>query len=155
MSSSGVAQVVAITPTLDNAVAYTAGDILFDTTAIAGATRYGDGAAVLQSLVINDKDDQAAATLDLYILNANNSFGTRNSAPSITDANADAIIGRVSIAVADWTDLGGCKIAVKTGINMVIKPATNTTTLYVAAITGGTPTTTTAGMTLRFGFTQD
>lgn len=147
--------IIAVTPTLDNAVAYGAGDVLFDTTAIAGALRVNDGTGVLMSVFLNDKDDQAAAGLDLYFFSANVSLGTRNSTPNISDANADNLLGIVSVATGDWKDLGGCKVASIKNIWLPIKAGSGVTTIWVAGVTAGTPTTTTSGLVMRFGITRD
>ena len=137
--------------TLDTLI-YAAGDLLADTQVITGAVPIAGGSTVLQSLVLNDKDDQAAAAMTVVLLDSNVSLGTENSAPSITDANADNIVGVVSLVAGDWVDLGGCKVATKTNIGLMCRAASGTTNLYVALITAGTPTQTATGITGRFGF---
>lgn len=143
--------VVPVTFTLDTS-AYTAGDLLADTQAITAAVPVSAGVVTLTSMVLNDKDDQVAATMTVVFLDANVSLGSENSAPSITDANADAIVGIVPIAIADWVDMGGCKVASKTNIQLMVKGATGSQDIYVALITGGTPTQTASGITGRFAF---
>lgn len=135
-------------------VAYTAGDLMSDRQVITNAMRVNDGTGVLQSIQVLDEDDQGAA-FDIILLAANSTFGTVNVAPTVTDAVARDILGSVSVAAADFIDLGGCRIATKTGIGLVVKPATGTRNLYVATITRGTPTYTAAGVRLRLGFLQD
>lgn len=140
-----------LTLTLDTS-AYADGDVLADTQALVNAVREGGGRAELKSVVVLDEDDQGIA-LDLVFLAANKSLGTENSAPSISDANARDIQGKVSIATGDYVDLGGARVATKTGIGLMLKSAEGSTTLYVAAITrGGTPTYTAAGLKLKLGF---
>lgn len=143
--------VIDLTATLDTS-AYAAGDVLFDTQELANAARVTAGVTILQSIVVLDEDDQTAAAMDFYFFNANTSLGTENSAPSITDANARTLVGRVSLAAADFTDLGGSKLGVKTGIELVMKADTAQTSLWVAAVTQGTPTQTASGIRCRFGF---
>ena len=140
------------TPVCDTLI-YAAGDVLFDTTAIAGAVRTSGGRAELVSVTVLDEDDQAAAVMDLYFLRSNVSLGTFNVAPAITDANAREIQGYVSIAAADWKDLGGAKVACVKNIGLLLEPTTGTT-LYVAGVTAGTPTQTASGLKLYFGFRQ-
>lgn len=141
--------------TLDTS-AYASGDVLTDTLALSNAMRATDKPGVLHSIVLFDEDDQASVALDLYFLSANNSLGTKNSTPSISDANAREILGIVSIAASDWKDLGGVKVAHKSGLNMIVKPASGTATIYVSAVlTSGTPTFTSAGLKGRFGFLCD
>lgn len=139
-------------PVLDTSV-YAAGDTLFDSTAVAGAVRTNGGTAVLRSLALLDKDDNTAAAIDLFFLRANVPFGTLNAAPSITDANGAKIIGFVSLVAGDFIDVGGSKVASKTGLNLVLS-ADSGTTIYVAAVARGTPTQTLGGIQLTLGVEQ-
>ena len=97
-----------VTLSLDTS-AYASGDVLADTQEIANAMRVIDGTAILESLILLDEDDQGVA-LDLYFFNANVAMGTENSAPSISDANARNLLGKVAGATGDYTDLGGVKV---------------------------------------------
>lgn len=142
--------IVTVTPTLDTS-AYAAGDVLFDTTAIANAVRVSGGRAELVSIQVLDEDDQTAAVLDLYFLRSNVSLGTFNVAPAITDANAREILGYYSFASGDFKDLGGSKVATARNVGLILAPTTGTT-LYVAGVTAGTPTQTASGIKLQFGF---
>ena len=144
-------QHVNVTPVCDTS-AYTGGDTLFDTTAISNASRANDAPVILQSITILDEDDQTAANMTLFFLDANVSLGTVNSAPNISDANARNIIGTYVMASGSFIDVGGSKVAHASNLNMVMKPASGTRTLYVAAMTAGTPTQTASGIKLRFGF---
>jgi hypothetical protein len=144
----GVPRLLEVTLTLDTS-AYADGDVLADTQPILRALRAENSVSKLDSLVLLDEDDQGVA-LDLVFFSANVSLGTENAAPSITDANARNQLGFVKIATTDYIDLGGCRIATKTNIDLPLKSAAGTTTLYVAAITrGGTPTYTASGIKLR------
>lgn|GEM_PF-1663602 len=145
---------VAVTLSLDTS-AYGAGDLLADTQEVANAMRVAAGTGGIHSIVLNDKDDQGAE-LYLVFLSANVSLGTENSAPSITDANADSILGIVPVYTSDWVDLGGCRIATLTNVGLVVKAATGSTSLYIAAVNGaGTPTYSAAGITMRLGLWRD
>lgn len=142
-----------IVPTVDTVI-YAAGDVLFDTTAIAGAVRVSGASAVLRSLSLIDKDDNAAAQIDLVFLSANVSLGTINAAPSITDANATKILAIVPVAAANFIDVGGAKVATVPGLDVRLTPDTGTT-IYVAAIARGTPTQTALGITLNLQLQQE
>ena len=143
--------VIDVTCTLDTS-AYASGDLLFDTQAATSAARVNAGKVVLESVTVLDEDDQGIA-FDLYFLDANNSMGTENSAPSISDANARAILGYVPILSTDYRDLGGCRVACKAGIGLAMKAGSGTTTIYVAGVNGtGTPTFTASGLRLKLGF---
>jgi len=144
---------VAVTPVLDTS-AYATGDTLFDRTAIPGAVRVAGASSILRSLSLLDKDDQTAAQIDLFFLSANVAFGTLNAAPSISDANAAKILGKVSVLSTDFIDVTGSKIASLSGLNIIVTPDTGTS-IYVAAITRGSPTQTASGILLNFGFEQE
>lgn len=143
-----------VTFTLDTS-AYHANDVLADTQEVPYAVRHDGARGVLQSIVLRDKDDQTAAGMSVVFFRANVSLGTENSAPSISDANADNIIGIVAIASGDWVDLGGVKVATKSNINLPVRAASGTASIYVALICAGTPTQTASGITGTFGIVCD
>ncbi len=146
---------VDVTPVLDTS-AYTAGDTLFNSTAIPNATGPSGEPARLISLTVIDTDDQAAAVTTLFFFDSlPTTFGTLNSAPSITDADALKSLGSVVIPSANFLDVGGAKIASMDNINKIIKSAPGTRTIYVAGMTAGTPTQTASGILLRFGFADN
>lgn len=139
-----------VTLSTDTAI-YADGDLLADTQSIANAFLKAGGTLVLNSVLVYDEDDQGVA-MDLVFLSAANTLGTENAAPSITDALARDIVGKLSIATGDYTDLGGVRVAQKTDLNMILKAAGTSRILYVAAITrGGTPTYTASGIRLKLG----
>lgn len=138
-------KIVRFTPTVDTAV-YASGDILFNTTAVtisSNASQAARGTILTASIV--DRDDEASQTITLYFLRSNVSFGTINQPPSITDDNASEIIG--SCTVTTGTDLGGCKFGETQGL--VIPFELTGPTIWVAAVTGGTPTHTASGIRAR------
>lgn len=147
--------VVSVTPTLDTS-AYAAGDTLFNSTLVqvVGAAPTGSSARGLRGRVVSvtvlDQDDQNTG-MTLYFLRSNVTFGTANAAPSISDANAQQVFGRVAIASADWTDLGGCDFAQAHNLNMPFVLPSNQREIYVAAVTNGAPTHSAAGIVLRIG----
>lgn len=153
ITSNGLVRNIKVTPVLDTLI-YAAGDVLFDSTIITGAARNSAGSTRLVSLALLDKDDNAAAGIDLFFLSSNVSLGTFNVAPAITDVNAEAIQGFVSLVAGDFIDVGGAKVASKSGLNMVLTPDTGND-LWVAAIARGTPTQTASGIVLNFGFVQE
>jgi hypothetical protein len=132
---------------------YADGDVLADTQEIASALRISGGSGILHSVTVLDKDDQGEA-LDLLLLNASGSIGTENAAVSVSDAVADTIMGVVEVAAGDFVDLVNSQIAAKTNLGIVLEVASGSS-LYVAAISRGTGTYTTAGITLKLGIIQD
>jgi len=134
--------------------AYANNDLIADTQELTGAVKVNDGWGMIESLTVIDNDD-AGQVFDVWVLDANVSFGTENSAPNISDANAVNILGRIPVAAADYVDLGGSKVASLKNIGLPIKPADGGTSIYVAIVNGtGTPTFTASGIKLRFGIVQ-
>ena len=143
-----------VTPTLDTS-AYAAGDVLFDRTVLTNFFRKNDGTGILQSIQVIDGDDNGVA-IDFYLQTTNQTLGTANAAPSISDANAAEILGPFSIAAADYKDLGGVKVGKISGLAQAIKSVSGARTLYISAVvTSGTPTFTAAGIVLRIGALLD
>lgn len=151
--TTGYLSYIDVTLSVDTSI-YADGDLLADTQVVTSAMRTADALGVLKSVVLVDEDDQGVA-LDLVFMSSSATLGTENSAPTVSDANARNTLGFVSIATGDYIDLGGVRVATKRDLNLVVKPATGTSNLYVAAITrGGTPTYTASGLKLRLGFEQ-
>lgn len=143
-----------VTPTLDTS-AYVAGDVLFDRTVLTNFFRKNDGTGILQSIQVIDGDDNGVA-IDFYLQTTNQTLGTANAVPSISDANAAEILGPFSIAAADYKDLGGVKVGKISGLAQAIKSVSGARTLYISAVvTSGTPTFTASGMVLRIGALLD
>lgn len=147
LETTELLEVVLSTDTL----VYAAGDVLADTQPVNGVTRTNNGTAMLQNLIITDADDQGQP-MDIVFLKANISLGTENAAVAITDIDAKEIIGIVSIAANDFIDLGGVRVAhVAVPAPIVLKAATGTTTVYIAAISRGTGTYTAGGISVKLG----
>jgi hypothetical protein len=142
--------IVTVTPTLDTSI-YASGDILFTTTAVSNAVRANDGLAMLNSLVVVDKDDQKPE-FALKFWSSNVTYGTFNAAPSISDADAANCLGRINIVAADYDDDGGVSTAFKDNIGKLLKAASGTRTIYITGkLTAGTPTHTASGLVIRLG----
>lgn len=141
------------TPTADTSI-FASGDVIADTEIIPGQVfRAAKGVSMLRSLTVLDKDDQGTA-IDVVLLSRLVSLGTENAAISITDANAEAILGVVSVAAADFTDLINSRVATKSDINLALAadPGSNSAELYAALVCrSGTPTYTASGLIVSFG----
>ncbi|HYE77987.1 MAG TPA: hypothetical protein VEI97_08380 [bacterium] len=150
----GKLDLIQVTLSLDTS-AYAAGDLVADAQAVANAGLANAGKLRLRSITVIDQDDQKA-NLDIYLCNLATSWGSENSAPTISDAVALGIQGVVSIAVADYKDLGGVSIAHKNTLDIPLECDTATTSLYVAVVAGATttPTYTASGVKITFGFEQ-
>jgi hypothetical protein len=153
VSTTVVSKIVDVTLTLDTS-AYTSGDVMSDTAEVSSAMRVTNGTGILDSIVVIDEDDQGIA-FDVVVMSANRSLGTKNNAPSISDAHGRDVLGHVVIGSGDYIDLGGVRVATKTNIGLPVKAATDTDDIFIGTITRGTPTYTAAGVRLRLGFIQD
>jgi len=151
VGSSGA--LITVTLSLDTNI-YASGDVLADTQEVAGAVRTAAGTGWIDSIALIDIDDQKAA-LDLIFFNASTALGTENAAPDMVDANGLYYLGTVSFLAADYVDLGAFSVACRTGLAMRIKGVAAGTSIYVAAISRGTPTHSATGITLRIGVSKD
>jgi len=152
----GSDNLITVVPVLDTA-AYAIGDVLFVPTPIPNAVPGNDVQGRLDTVYLVDKSDAAAFILDLYFFDVDESaaFGTINAAPNMSDANGLSYMGHVSVASADWKDLGGFKVAQETNLRRHIKPAAGTFTIWVAAITGTVLTFAASDLELRLGFSTN
>lgn len=151
---SNPTEIVAVVLTLDTNI-YVSGRVLADTKVISEALSGDLRSGILQTVTVIDADNQRAA-FDIWLLDENVSFGTINGAPSITDANATKIMGRVQVGTADYYNLGGVGVACLNNLAIPIRAIANTRDLAIAAINGtGTPTYTVNGIMLRLGIVRD
>lgn len=148
----GVTGYKELTLTLDTG-AYVAGDVLADTQIIENIVRIQSGTGIIHSVTILDKSDQAQS-LDLVFLRSNVSIGTENSPVSVSDTNADEILGVVEVDASDYVDLVNSHIATKTNLGIGFR-ALESKHLYVAAISRGTGTYAADGITLKITILQD
>jgi len=128
--------------------------VLADTQAMANIARANAKGMLLHSLVVVDQDDQGGA-LDLVFLRKNVSLGAENGAVAISDADAANIQGIISIAAADYKDLGGVRVATKTGVGLLLVPGAGTRTLYIGAVSQDAKTYTANGIVVRLGVLRD
>jgi hypothetical protein len=150
----GLGDLIPLTLSLDT-LAYSDGDVLADMQALTDFLRAEGGRAIIQSLTVLDKDDQGVA-FDVLVSPNANSLGSENSAPAISDANAEGLQRLCRVETSDYIDLGGCRLATVRNLGLVVEAAPGSTTLYVGAITrGGSPTYSAAGLILYFGVLWD
>ncbi len=133
---------VTVTPVLDTN-AYTANDVLFPAIELDFGNQLVSG--VIKHASILDTDDQASQTITLYFAGSTFTLGMANSAISISDADAEKLLG--TAAVTTSTDLIGSRFGQNTDIGLPF--TVNSGSLFVAASTGGTPTHTASGLKLR------
>lgn len=129
--------VITIDATVDtNALAD--GDVAFATQEVAGFSTAADITSILQSVVVQDPDDQGIG-IDLIFFNANTSLGTENSAPDIDDTELLTVIGRVQVGAGSFYDLGANRVACVYGIGLPMKAGTGGS-VWMAGIARGAPT---------------
>lgn len=143
-------RIVDVTLVADTLI-YAAADVIVATQAISNLSRVKNIGGLLKSLILIDEDDQKAA-LDIYFLDANVSFAAANAPAAPSDAAARSLLGKVAVLTTDYRDLGGVATASFTNLDMILKPALDSSDVYVAVVNGaGTPTYTAAGLKLRLG----
>lgn len=134
--------------------AQTTGDIIADLQEVTDFVRADGATATIKSITVLDKDDQAIE-LDFVIGPTAVSLGTEGAAVDITDAEAEELQLLANVVAADYTDLIGCQIATITDLNLVVKAAPGSRSLYIGAITRGSPTYSAAGLVLQIGLLWD
>lgn len=146
---------VTATPTIDTAI-YAAGDRVGSLMTLANVADESSGIVVLKSLIIVDQTALTAATDVLFFDSSPTIASADNAALNITDAEMTArFIGRVVVATGDFTALAANSVAVKAGIELMMRPALGTRDIYCLLQARGTPTyTSTTSLTLKFLFEQ-
>jgi hypothetical protein len=128
------------------------GDIISNPVELVINGKYPTGGlrGEITSIVLHDKDNEGAA-LDLYFLDENQSLGTLNAAPNITDANSEKIFGVQAVATGDYKTLATGTIARPT-LGQPIPFTALLGSIWIAAVSRGTPTYTAAtDLRLRIG----
>ena len=129
-------------------------DVLFDFTEIPYAASVDGGSCLLHSIQLLD-DDDVGGKLDLVFATANTALGTLDAAISITDANAQNILGYVRLE--DYFDGINWQMSTSTSIGLAMKCAEGTRSLYVAGVNrnGASVTHVAAGIHLKIGIVKD
>lgn len=140
-------QVIEVVPVLDTNI-YADNDVLFVPIAVP---QFGHPGKVrkLVSIAVLDKSDQAQ-DMDLVFSQGTITLGTINGVVGVSDADADNILGVVSVAVAEYSDLVNSQLATKNGLGLVMQPDA---VLYLSGVVrSGTPTYAADGLTIKLGF---
>lgn len=109
---------------------YTAGDTLGTGWTYTSAARASGGLGVITGVVARDLAD-VMTSMTLYIFSASVTFGTDNSAPSISDSDTQYLCGRIPLS---FEDLGGVRVATADSL-AVPYWCSGGTSLYVYAMT--------------------
>ena len=138
-------EVIRVTPTIDTN-AYGAGEVLFTTTEIPNAVLGNGGCSKLLGVWVLSQSGAVQKDISLVFMQNSTSIGTVNSAPSISDPDAEAvnILGTIPNIDAGNTDvdLGGVKIfgggtqlgQSSVAIPMLLQASGNSTSVYFAGL---------------------
>lgn len=113
------------------ATAYSIGDTLGAGWTIPNAAKASGGFGRIEAMSLVDVAD-VTDIVHLWVAQETLTFGTDNAAPSISDADAVKLLGRLSLSMVD---LGGCRVGVLDSISLPYV-CNGTTNLYVFATTG-------------------
>lgn len=142
---------VEATPVCDTSI-MAAGDVITDPCEIKLALS-GDQNFYLTGLELWDMDDNTAIEMRIIGMAASTAIGTKNAGPSISDANGKKMLFDITVAAADWHDMGGFKYVRVDPAKLPAPcyPTSGTMSIYVTLLVGasGTPTYTASGIFLR------
>jgi hypothetical protein len=151
ITRSGDLDVVDVTLVTDTS-AYADNDVLVVPQKVPGAFRFPGDVRRLYSVNLHDQADQAQ-DIDLIFMDSDGALGTINAAVTMSDADAQKVLGKVSILQADYTDLINGQIATKSAIDLIMKTAAGSADLWIGAVLrSGTPTYAADSLRLKLGF---
>lgn len=129
--------------------AYASGDVLAAPQEITNFfSQYGDSCR-LRSLLTIDLDDQGQ-NIDILFFNAAASIGVENAAFAPDDTNIAYLVG--AVPVTGWVDAVNSQYSMDSGLDILMKPASGSTSLWVGAVCReGTPTYSAGGVILKIG----
>ena len=116
-----------------NVDAHATGDVVAAPEEIVNFARVLGGAAMLDTVVLVDEDDNSAA-LDLVFLNASGSIGTESATFTMTDAVALTHLGTVNVLAADYDDNVDNKTATVTNLGLIMGCAPTTTSVWMGIV---------------------
>ena len=148
-------KIIRVRPTLTEDSAYTAGDVIFNTTEIPNAVIGNGGCSKLLACFVIDENEQAD-DFELHFMQVNTAFATAgmHNTADITDDNLEAAkilgVALVDISEGVTTELDNARIIRAQLTNQVgggesstpflIQAEDNSTSVYFTAIHKGTPT---------------
>lgn len=136
-------KVISVTPNLASfATPYSSGDVLGSVNTVTGATNNSKGVVKLDSIIVLDKANQKSA-IDLVFLDSSpdNSIGADNAAYALNDADLSKVVGRVSVAGADYVSSSTNNAeATLRDVELNLQSISGSDSLYLAVISRGTPT---------------
>jgi hypothetical protein len=147
-----------VTPTLDTS-AYATGDHMGTIHTLNSALSNVGTTSILVNLTITDTANQKAA-LEVHLFSASPTLtSSDNAAIRIADSEVAAYhLGYVSVAATDYVTLdatAGNAIAIKTGLNILLKNSAAGTSIYAVVVSRGSPTYAASSLTFKYGLLQD
>lgn len=140
--------VIKVVPALASfATPYSSGDVLGALNTISGAVLSGKGACVVDSIVVLDDANQKSS-VDLIFFDSApvNTVGADNAAYALNDADLDKVLGRISVLNTDYVSSSTTNAeATLRNQGLLLEAAAGSTTLYILAVSRGTPTYGNAG----------
>ena len=154
----GKMDVDVITLTPDTATeACSDGEVIFQADELPNIVSVNGGTCIVQSIGVLDDDDHGGAIDIVFmdttgLLDAGDDGGTIDAADGVIP---DAILGVVGIT--NYFDGIAWKYGHKENIGLVLKAASDSTSIYVAGVnrSGGALTWTASGIRLKLGFVKD
>lgn len=136
-------RIISVTPDLASfATPYSSGDVLGAVNTIAGAVNDSKGVAKLDTIIVLDKANQKS-DIDLVFFDSapDNSIGADNAAYALNDADLSKVVGRVSVAAANYVSSSttNAEATIK-DVELSMQSIAGSEALYVAVISRGTPT---------------
>jgi hypothetical protein len=154
VNSVGLGDVLDVTLSADTS-AMADNDVIAAPQEVTGFFRLPGGRGFVQTIRLLDEDLQTQ-DIDILFLDATGSIGAENAAFAPTDAVARTILGSVSFVAADYITSSNNSMATKSNLGLMLKCASGTTSVWVAAICrSGTPTYTASGLKLKVGVMWD
>ena len=148
--------VITLTPTLHGNACSDA-EVIFQGDEIENAVAVNGGTCILQSVGLADEDDHGGA-MDLVFFDAASLLDASDDGTAIDAADGvipDSIIGVVTIT--NYFDGVAWKWGHKENIGLVLKAASDSTSIYIAGVnrSGGALTYTGSSIRLKLGFVKD
>lgn len=147
---------VEVTPTVDTAGAYAAGDCIGGKLTFSSAANRSGGGGVIRSVIVTDLADQKA-DIDLLLFDSDPSNGTYTdqAAVDVDDADIVKVIGQISVATANYKSFADSAAAALAGVDAAFQ-LSGSANLYGLLVCRGTPTyVSTSDLTIRLVIEQD
>ena len=142
---------ITLVPVLD-AGAYADNDVLFVPTKLESVVVDTKGPAILRSLFLLDTAGQKQDMDLLFFSRDPGDIGAANAALAMSDAEAQFLLGHISLVAADYVD-GNANSWITKTVEMLMGTERGSKDIWVAGVVrSGTPTYGVSGLTLKFSW---